>query len=242
MEKMAGSIRVVLVEPKYQINLGYMARVLKNFGLDKVYLINPRCDYRGKTAIKYSKHARDMLENAVVCKSIGEATRGTIRIGTTAIWHKSHRSFLNVYSAEKVASLYSKGQKVSILIGRDDTGLTKDEISGCAANVFIRANRNYPVLNISHALAIILYEFTKRDMEREHVHISRFYATDDEKGRAFELFRRLIRDRDDIKRKDAVLMAFTHMVERSAPTRKEINAIAIALSGKKRRMKLDRKR
>jgi TrmH family RNA methyltransferase len=228
---MTESVRVVLVEPKYQINLGYIARALKNFGMGRLYIVNPRCDHNGKTAIKYAKHAHDLLENAAICRSIKEATKGTVVVGTTAIWHKSHRSFLNVYSAEKAASMYSS-QKVSILIGRDDTGLTKEELSECSANIFINANRDYPVLNISHALAIILYEFTKDRMKREHAHMGRFFATSEEKERAFELFRRLIRARKDIKRKDAVLRAFRHVIDRSVPTRKEINALAIALSDK----------
>ena len=69
-------VKVILVEPKYQINLGYIARTAMNFGVRRLFLVNPRTDPKGKTALMYAKHARSLLENARTYKSLDDATEG----------------------------------------------------------------------------------------------------------------------------------------------------------------------
>ncbi len=224
--------RVVLVEPLYQINLGYIARVASNFGIKKLYLVRPRCRHNGKDAIKYSKHAYSLLREAKLCRSIDEATRGCdIVVGTTGLWRKSSDSFFNAYAVQKSKRFLKRNRKVALLMGRDDTGLTKEELQKCDLTIFIPASKEYPVLNISHALAVILYELMKGQLENED---SMEWAYADQKSIAgiSRLFWNSIRDRKDIRNKKAVLFAFEHMVKRSGATRKEINAISVALSDK----------
>ena len=228
-------IDVAVVEPRYQINLGYIARVLRNFGMDRLYLVNPRCDYRGKQAIKYSKHAHMLLESARITKSIKDLVRGAFVIGTTGIWSKTDRSFHNVFMLQKAGAMLrrvSTRKRVVLLIGRDDTGLTKEELKACDATVFIGANREYPVLNISHALAIMLYELTSKQYRKDYGFIERFYADAKQQRMALTLFNRLIERNRSIRDKDSVAMAFRHVLSRAMPTRKEINAIAIGLAEK----------
>ena len=83
--------KIIIVEPRYQINLGYMARVSKNFGVERLFLVNPRTKIGGR-AIMFSKHAKDLLLNAKVYKSLEQAIIGCdIVIGTTGIWRKLSR-------------------------------------------------------------------------------------------------------------------------------------------------------
>ncbi len=232
------SIRVVLVGPKYQINLGYAARVSKNFGVAGLVLVNPRCNAAGSQAIKYSKHARDLLEHAAVVRSLREATSGTFAIGTTGIWHKTEKSFHNVFPLEEFSSKFAgavKTQDVSLVIGRDDTGLTKDELRMCDATVFIRSNPEYPVLNISHALAIALYELTKGRARYERMESMR--ASGAERDGLVRLFSTAVRSNASIRDKAAVVMAFRHVINRSMPTAKELSAIAIGLSSRNKKEK-----
>ncbi len=225
-------LRVVLVEPIYQINLGYTARVAKNFGVDKLYLVNPMCKYNGKEAIKYAKHARDLLSNAKICRSMKDATHGTLLLGTTALWRKTGKSFFNVYTLDRALHLLEKrgATKVSIIIGRDNTGLSKEELSMCDATVFIPTNEDYPVLNISHALAILLYSFTQSSLSRKYPFESSLYADNREINSICNLFSKTIGKRNDIRDKNAVLMSFNHILKRSFPTKKELSALSIALS------------
>jgi len=51
-------LRLVIVSPKYQMNVGYIARIAKNFGIEKLHIVKPRANIVGKKAIMFSKHAQ----------------------------------------------------------------------------------------------------------------------------------------------------------------------------------------
>ncbi len=222
------------MEPLYQINLGYIARVMKNFGLNRLYLINPRCNHLGKSAIQYSKHAHELLENAKVCKSVEQIGAGALVIGTTGLWRKSSSSLRNVYSLKDASRFVQRnskaGRRIVLLLGRDDTGLSKEELRSCDATVFISTDKGYPVLNISHALAIILYVLSQPALEEEYAFMHGFYADSKYQSRITNLFERMIANDEKIKDKATVSMAFRHVLMRATPTRKEVNALAVALS------------
>lgn len=225
------------MEPKYQVNLGYIARVSKNFGVNKLSLINPRCNYKGKNAIKYSKHAHELLEKAKICKSIKQLDKGLI-IGTTGVWHKTGESFYNIYKLDEIKSMVAKaeasGRTVTILLGRDDTGLSKEELRECDATVTLETSSEYPILNISHALAIVLYGLSNKRTQKNNKELQ---ADPTYQKRIFELFEMLVKDNPKIRDKKSVNMAFRHVIRRSMPTRKEINALSIALAPKRRKQK-----
>ncbi len=228
---MQDAIKVILVEPLYQINLGYIARVAGNFGVKRISIVSPRCNYKGKEAIKYSKHAFGLLKSAKIYKSIDAATKGSdLVVGTTGLWHKSDDSFFNAYPPEKARGFLKRRKSISLLIGRDDIGLTKDELKKCDLTIVVPTSKDYPVLNISHALAVILYEANKENLEKEHGYPG-MYANDAQIQGIGKLFWKSIKERKDIRNKKAVLFAFEHVIRRSNPTRKELNAVSIALSG-----------
>ncbi|MFI5412466.1 MAG: RNA methyltransferase [Candidatus Micrarchaeales archaeon] len=227
-------IKIVMVEPLYQINLGYVARVANNFGIKKLNLVKPRCNYKGKEAIKYSKHAVSLLNSAKIYKSIEDSVKDCdVVVGTTGMWHKSNDSFFNVYTLNKAKSFLKKRKRVALLIGRDDIGLTKDELKMCDLTIFVPTDKNYSVLNISHALGIILYELTKERLSKE-ISLEWFYADRKSIDGITKLFWKFIKNREEIRNKKAVLFAFKHVIKRSNPTRKEINAISVALSDKRK--------
>lgn len=227
-----GKLEIAIMEPKYQVNLGYLARVAKNFGFSSLTLINPRCKHTGMQAIKYSKHARDLLINAKIAKSVKQL-RPNLLIGTTGVWHKSNSSYYNIYDPKnmaKLARMASKaGGKTVLLIGRDDMGLSREELAECDALVFIGANREYPILNISHALAIMLYELNFADMKKEY-NLELFYSSIEQQERLIRLFDLHVRSKENIKNKKAVSAAFRRIIRRSIPTKKEVNALSAAFS------------
>lgn len=227
-------VRVAIMEPKYQINLGYIARTLMNFGICELFLINPRCDYRGKQALRYAKHARDLLERAHICNSISDAAGGRAVIGTTGIWRKTGASFHNLYTLRGFGAMgkrISRGKGILLLIGRDDIGLTRGELRQCDATVFIAANKDYPIFNISHALAILLYEIVGASLEEDYSEqLAKAYADKGYQHRLTRLFRTFISSNPHIRDKESVALAFEHVLARAAPTKREINAIAGALA------------
>jgi tRNA/rRNA methyltransferase len=224
-------IRVVVVEPLYQINLGYIARVSMNFGVSELYLVNPRCKINGNQAVKYSKHARSLLEGAKISKSIEESIRGTFSIGTTGIWRKSRGSFRNLFAPDRVCKLVRKNGigRVSVVLGRDDTGLESEELRLFDALSFIPADDRYPVLNISHALAIMLYSLRASEYGEAYA-LERFYASGKEITALQDSIGRFLQKNKTVRDKRAVLSAMRHLLKRANPSKKEINALHAAFS------------
>ncbi len=166
-------LRVILVEPEYEQNIGYCARVIKNFGFSDLVIVNPKVKI-GQEARMYSKHADDLLKSAKIVKTLGDALKGcSISIGTTAI-HGGGREVLRIALTPKqvIKSLSGTDAKIALLIGREGTGLSKEELGTCDLVVRIPTSKDYGTLNISHALGILLYEFRSADSNDDVEYIS----------------------------------------------------------------------
>ena len=158
-------ISIVLVEPTYPINVGYAARIIKNFGYKKLFLINPK--FNMQEARKFASHAVDILENAEKCSFDELIKREDYVIGTTAISASREGNLTRQTVPPWEISNMVSGNKICLIFGRDTTGLTNEEITKCDLIVKIPANGKYPTLNISHAMAIILYEISKSSLRKK---------------------------------------------------------------------------
>jgi tRNA/rRNA methyltransferase len=153
--------KIIFVGPEYPINLGYCARVLANFGYGEMHLVKPKAKI-GKIAIMHSKHGRHLLESAVIYRNLEEATIDCdFLVGTSGIV-KGRKTLRNPLNLEQFVKRTKKMKKrIAILFGREGTGLSAEEIAKCDLMVSIPANRGYPIFNISHALAIVLYALSQ---------------------------------------------------------------------------------
>ena len=153
------SLRVVLVEPEGEINIGFVARVMNNFSFKDLVLVNPKVNV--EEALPYASHGDEVLRNATVCRSIDEAIKGCSLVAATSSKVSVGEDLLRVPVtvkdfARKVTEL--KDENVAILFGRESVGLTREEIGKSHILVTIPASKDYPSLNLSHAVAIVLYE------------------------------------------------------------------------------------
>ena len=223
-----------MVEPEYQINLGHIARTAKNFWVDDLRLVSPKCKYNGKRALQYSKHAHELIEKAKIYSSMADAAKGMLCIGTTGIWHKTNASFYNVYGMGEFLDKFSRqlrtAKKVAVVLGREGTGLSGEELKMCDATISIEANPEYPILNISHALSIVLYEISRIREEGRGAVIDRAMATHRDIDAAVNIFGEVVAGKGHIRDKKAVVSGFRHVLERSVPTRKELKALSVGLA------------
>lgn len=157
------SVRIVLVEPEYEINIGHVARVMANFGFEELYIVNPKVEI-GFNAKMFAKHALHILQEAKVVPRLEDALRGcNFVVGTTGIVGRGRNIIRNPLTPSKFAMEMGKlNGRFALLFGREGTGLNQEEIKRCDFLVTIPANDKYPVLNISHALAIVLYELSSK--------------------------------------------------------------------------------
>ncbi len=182
---------ICLVELKIPENIGFIARIMKNFGFDKLSLY--KCNIDEKAFITAS-HAADVLERARVIENLKDflANKNLI-VGTTGITGLKEERYLRrpiFYPDELREHLKGRHAKTVILFGREDYGLSNEEIEMCDMLVNIPASPEYPVMNVSHAVAVILYELRKEAYKLEE----KCYATSEDIERLIEYFEELLKE------------------------------------------------
>lgn len=157
-------IRVVLVEPEHEGNIGAIARVMKNFGFTDLWIVNPKVQIDSQ-AMACASHADDILRESKIVATLDEAAENCSRIaGTTAIPGRSPSNILRVaLSPEEFAeNIGAIRGRVCVVFGRESSGLSNEELNRCDVLVTIPASKDYRTLNVTSACAIILYELYRR--------------------------------------------------------------------------------
>lgn len=153
---------VTMVEPRYPVNLGHTARLLKNFGIKRLYLVRPKVDM--SVASIYAAHANDVLEDAQVVTFRKLRQMNELLIATTAIKARRKSNIIRRSVRPEQLGRYIQSAKTSSLVlGRDTTGLTNEEIAMCDMTTVVDTGSRYRTLNISHAAAIMLYLVWRND-------------------------------------------------------------------------------
>jgi tRNA/rRNA methyltransferase len=154
-------VSVTLVEPHYPVNLGHTARLMKNFGVEKLYLVNPMVDV--SAASIYASHAADLLDSATVVPFTAVREENELLIATTAVRATRKSNVVRrMIRPESVRELLDSGRTTSLVFGRDTTGLTNEEIRMCDVTTTIDTSSSYRALNLGHAVAIMLYLVSRR--------------------------------------------------------------------------------
>jgi len=154
-------IDIVLVAPLYEGNVGFAARVMKNFGFLRLVLIDS-CPL-GNEADGRASHAWDVLHNAEVCTIEDVFARSNIVIATTGLVSKSvcHSMRMPFYSPKELRErIQDVDGRISILFGRENWGLNNEEVKRSDMICTIPTSAEYPILNLSHAVGVVCYELS----------------------------------------------------------------------------------
>ena len=153
------NISIVLYKPKYAGNIGSIARAAKNMGISNIIVVGA-ADIDKEEMQKRSTHlAVDVLDKIQYVQDVGTALeKFNYIVGTTARLGTARGPFIAPrVIAEKIADI-SRKNKVALLFGPEDTGLSNDELRYCHAVVTIPTSREFTSLNLSHAVMILCYE------------------------------------------------------------------------------------
>ena len=160
------NIYIVFVECETPGNIGFLARTMANFGLKNLVLINPPT--LTPEAYYQATHGKYIVENALVYPSLDEFYRSKridFKIASTGVAGGSYNLSRIPIRPEQLSESININNKIAILFGREGDGLTNKEIENCDLCVSIPTDPTYPILNISHAAAIIFYELFKNKHE-----------------------------------------------------------------------------
>lgn len=227
------NVRVVLVEPLYQGNVGSVTRVMKNFGFSDLVLVNP-CKLEDE-ARAMSSHARDILENARIVPTIKEAVEGAnIVIGTTgSTGSKIYKHIRMPYYVPRELKEKFNGMSgtVAILFGREDQGFNNDEMKACDMILTIPTSDIYPIMNLSHAVGIVLYELS--DIKAGDIPL----AEGLDLGLLHEHLEELMEDIDyPAHKKDKTMLMFKRIFGRAQLIPREVQTLRGVIGGIQRKI------
>lgn len=165
---MLSNIRIVLVETYHPGNIGAVARAMKNMGLSQLTLINPRV-FPDPEATSRAAGAKDLLEQAQVVNSLEEAIADCqLVVATSARERTFDLPLIDLETAAQQMLGESHSGNIAILFGRETMGLTNTEMLACNRHLYIDANPEYPVLNISQAVQLVCYELWRSQRKARH--------------------------------------------------------------------------
>jgi tRNA (cytidine32/uridine32-2'-O)-methyltransferase len=152
------NIRIVLVNTSHPGNIGATARAMKNMGLSHLTLVDPE-QFPSPVASGRAVAAVVILERAKVVATLEEAVSDCgLVIGASARVRRIPWPLMSpVETAVKVAD-ESRLNQVALVFGREDSGLTNEELQLCHFHVHIAADENYSSLNLAAAVMVICYE------------------------------------------------------------------------------------
>ncbi len=221
-------IRVVLVEPKWDLNVGSACRAMKNFGCTELYLVSPAAKL-GPDAVKYAKHGADVLKKARKTKSLKQALKGcTVAVGTTGMVRRFGKRMLKkCVSTRDLKKAVGAGDKVALVFGNEESGLDARDLNECDFVAFIPASPEYPVLNISHAVAVVLYEICASEAEGRLKASGGLGAPAPRRKmeRLERMFAGFVRNNKSVRDPEKVATAFKRVLRRSRPSDAEIQAL-----------------
>jgi tRNA/rRNA methyltransferase len=148
----------VLVEPAVPENVGAGARAMKTMGFDLLRLVNP-CEFKTGRARWVAHASTEILENAEVFDSLQEALNDMdFVIGATA---KTRSVKGDHHPAASIPGMLKAKQnsvsKVAVVFGREESGLTNEELHLCDISTFVPMHTDYPSLNLSQAVMLYAY-------------------------------------------------------------------------------------
>lgn len=162
-------IRVVMVQTSLPANIGAAARALKTMGLSELVLVDPACPFPHGDAMALASGAADLLHQTRVVASLPEAIADCeLVFGTSARVRGVPWPIQDLRPAATQAITEARsGHRVAIVFGRENSGLTNDELALCNAHLTIPVNPDYGVLNVAAAIQVVGYELRLQALDQQ---------------------------------------------------------------------------
>lgn len=228
---------VILVEPKTPGNIGAIARLMRNFSIKDLFLIDPPS--LDDEAYTRAMHAKDVLDNARVYDELEDCLDNfDLIVGTSGIHTEKEKKFLRkAETPENLAESTKEFEgKVGLMFGREDQGLSNEELMKCDRLVRIPTSDDYPIMNLSHAVCVVLYEIFKEIEDFDLVTKDKMSDQDD-RDRLIEYFTDIIDtiDYPDHKKEKTEIM-FRKIVGRAMLTKWEYHRLMGVFSQIKKKL------
>ncbi|MFC6671655.1 RNA methyltransferase [Marinobacterium aestuariivivens] len=231
---MLENIRIVLVNTTHPGNIGGVARAMKNMGLSDLCLVAPK-SFPSEVADARASGATDVLERGRVVDSLERAVEDChLVVGTSARGRHIPWPVIDPRELAGIVSEVRPGLRVAIVFGREDRGLTNEELQCCHHHVHIPAQEGFSSLNLAAAVQVIAYELRMMVLSGHPVDAPRWGTAWDidlaESGELERMFDHLERTLVEIEFLDPdnprqLMPRLRRLLLRSVPDKVEVNVL-----------------
>lgn len=162
MSPFAEDVAIILVEPQSPGNIGMVCRAMANFGFVDLRLVNP-CDHLHPEARKFAVAAHPLLGSARVFPDLASAIADLrLSVATTRRGGRLRGELLDLARVPELRRSLSAGGRMGLVFGREDAGLTSDEVALCSHAATIATSTEVGSLNLAQAVLLFIHELARQ--------------------------------------------------------------------------------
>ncbi|MCP4021147.1 MAG: RNA methyltransferase [Desulfobacteraceae bacterium] len=223
------NLSIILVSPQGPLNIGSVCRAMMNFGFSELRLVAPCTNYASLQARKMALSSLPILEKAGIFNDLASALFDIqVAFGTTRRFGKYRKNFYTPTGAGKKITQQYSDSKCALVLGPEDTGLQTADLELCQHFITIPTHESYPSMNLSHALAVLLYETAMAaDLGKFRDPAPKKLATGDEIEHMYGHMRQTLLDIDylDKQNPDHLLRTFRRIFGETGLTSRDVRII-----------------
>ena len=228
-----GGPTVILVEPQLGENIGAAARAMANFGLSRLRLVRPRDGWPNIQARRSASGADRILDEARLFDTVEEAIADcNFLFAATARQHDQAKPVVGADEAARLAVPHAAaGETVAFMFGRERNGLENDEVGLADAILTLPINPAFASLNLSHAVAVVAYEWLKASTGGELPFSMPEKSALAPKEQLLAFFNDLERELDRVEffrppeKHTTMVVNLRNIISRMRPTRQDIHTL-----------------
>jgi tRNA/rRNA methyltransferase len=220
-------IAIVLVEPREPGNIGAAARAMANMGLRRLVLVRPPA-FLVPEAYRLALAAKPILEGAVVAEDLGGALAGFGFVaGTTRRTGSGRRGRITPRALAAELAGLAQADDAALLFGREDSGLTNEELQFCQRLVTIPSSAGFGSLNLAQSVLVLAYEIFVASGVAEGRPAGRRRATTVELESLYGHMERVLLDIGYLHPENPARMmrVFRRLLGRAGPDEREVRAL-----------------
>nr|WP_320050701.1 RNA methyltransferase [uncultured Desulfuromonas sp.] len=216
---------VILVEPQHPGNIGAVCRAMANFGASQLRLINA-CDPLHPDAVKFSVGARHLLGEAEHFCDLQSALADVhFSVAMTRRSGRLRGRLMPLDALPQRLDDVSCGNRVALVFGREDSGLSTEEVALCSHTATIETSAETGSLNLAQAVVVTLYELSRQREKVQHI---------DREQPTHEHYEVLFRQVDDLvnrigysnpSRPEVIPLMLRRLLHQAAPDIHELNLL-----------------
>ena len=188
------NIHFILVRPQMGENIGSVARAIKNFNITKLRIVDPKCNWPSQKALATSVGANDVLKSSKIYDSVNKSIADLrVVFASTSRIRKVNKKIISILDLRKKIK---KKQKIGIMFGPEDSGLSNDELNSADYLVKIPTNRKFSSLNLSHSAIIFCFQLFQHFSNKKVIYNSTYKSSVAKKSQVNKFLNFIINELD----------------------------------------------